>query len=525
MLKRPRDSAYRQKFLQVQGFHAKGWVWRQQSYILRKNKERVDKLNIEKSIGKNMLFNFLKVFSSTIFPMATFTYSARILGVAAVGEVSFVRCVISWFCVAAMLGVGYYGRREAARLRDDKIALSRFVHEMLFINAGAVLLSYVVLLFLLCTIERFWQCRELLLIHSVLIVLMGMGMEWLYQALEEYQYIAVRTVLFQVISLLLMLLLVKDADDVTAYAVILVIASSGSYLLNFLNCRNYISFSWYGQYEFRKHLRPVFTLLALALSAQFYTVLDSVMLGFFKGNISVGIYTAASKTVGMTSALINALTAVMIPRLSYYMGKSKLREVKMLMNQSIHFMFMFAIPAMLGLFVLSDEIILLFSGNGFGGAETTMRWLIPVVVASSFSYVAGEQLVSLGREQMVLLAGVAGAVTNVICNAILITGFAHHGAAVASVLAESVVALVSFFHIKDFIDKKSVIRICGQFLVASLPIILIRMFIKATGFYYIWQVLFTIVLSGILYFSCLLLMKNECARITVQTVRDGLQKF
>lgn len=305
-------------------------------------------------------------------------------------------------------------------------------------------------------VERFQQCSQLLLINSVLIALMGMGMEWLYQALEEYRYIAVRTVIFQVISLFLMFFLVRDSGDIIAYAVILVIASSGSYLLNFINCRKYISFSWRGQYEFKKHLKPVFTLLTLALSAQFYTVLDSIMLGFFKGNISVGIYTAASKTVGMTSGLINAMTAVMIPRLSYYMAKSKLREMKILVNESIHFMLMFSIPAMLGLFVLSNEIILLFSGNGFEGAEITMRWLIPVVAASSLSYAAGEQLVSLGRERMVLLSTAAGAVTNVMFNTFLIPEFAHNGAALASVLAESTVAFISFIGIKDLINTKNI---------------------------------------------------------------------
>ena len=81
------------------------------------------------SLVKNGIFNSVKVLSSLIFPVITFAYAARILGDAGVGRVTFARSIISYFTMIAMLGMNYYGTREAAKLREDKDKLSKFSHQ------------------------------------------------------------------------------------------------------------------------------------------------------------------------------------------------------------------------------------------------------------------------------------------------------------------------------------------------------------------------------------------------------------
>ena len=77
----------------------------------------------EKSLVKNSIFNIVKIFSIQIFPIISFAYASRILGDTGIGRVNFTRSVISYFSMIAVLGVKYYGIREAAKLRDDKDAV------------------------------------------------------------------------------------------------------------------------------------------------------------------------------------------------------------------------------------------------------------------------------------------------------------------------------------------------------------------------------------------------------------------
>ena len=176
------------------------------------------------------------------------------------------------------MGMNYYGTREAAKVRDNKKSLSKFVHEMLLINGCTTILSYVGLVFAIAYVAKLKDYSVLLIINSFSILMMGMGMDWLYQALEESEYIALRSMLFQGIALIIMFITVRDSSDVVNYTIVSVIASSGSYLLNFFKSRDYVDFHWYGNYEIQKHLRPIALLFALALSIELYTVLDSTML-------------------------------------------------------------------------------------------------------------------------------------------------------------------------------------------------------------------------------------------------------
>ena len=70
-------------------------------------------------------------------------------------------------------------------------------------------------------VPKFQDYQSLLLIFSVMIALTSMGMEWLYGALEEYRYITLRSLAFQLISIVLLLTLVKSKRDLFIYAWIL----------------------------------------------------------------------------------------------------------------------------------------------------------------------------------------------------------------------------------------------------------------------------------------------------------------
>ncbi len=463
-----------------------------------------------KSLTVNFIFNLLKTFSSILFPIITFTYSSRVLGADGIGKVNFAKSIISYFSMFAMLGMAYYGTREAAKIRENRYKLSKFTHEMLLINGCTTIIAYIVLVIVILFMSKLKDYTLLLIINSFSILMMGMGMEWLYQALEEYRYIALRAMAFQGIALAVMLLTVKSVNDVVNYTIVSVIASSGSYILNFINSRKYVDFCWYGNYEIKKHLRPLMWLFALALSIELYTVLDSTMLGFFKGDFAVGIYTASIKVNRIANSLITSLGVVLIPRLSYYVGKGEREQFKILIDKAYNFVFMFSVPACLGLFVLSNEIISLFCGQGFETAGFTMRLLTPIVLVIPFSVVTNQQtFVPMGKEKLILISTCAGAVTNFIFNLLLIPRYAENGAAIATVIAETVVAIVCLVNAKYNLRIDNIFHQYYQYWVAGLPILAIGIWISKLGFSNLVTIFLTVMLSAISYFVILLLFKNK----------------
>ena len=462
-----------------------------------------------KSLLRNSIFNSIKTLSNLIFPVVTFAYASRILGDAGIGQVSFTKSVISYFTMIAMLGMKYYGTREGAKLRDDSIRFSKFSQEMLIINGCTTLFAYVLLIIAMLTVPKLKGYETLLLVNSFAILLQGMGMEWMYQAVEEYRYIALRSELFQGIAFIGLFLFVRKPEDVVPYAMIQLLASSGSYVLNFINARKHIRFCRFKHYEIKKHLRPLLWLFAMAVSIELYTVLDSTMLGFLKDDTAVGRYTAAVKVNKMMNTLITAAGAVMIPRLSYYLHSEENEKVKSMVTRVYQFVFMLSIPCAVGLFMLSDEIILLFGGEKFVLAGFTMRLLTPIVVIIPFSVVTNLQIfVPMEKEKLILQSTMTGAITNFVFNMILIPKFAENGAAIATVLAEATVSVMCFWNTGKFFERKEIFSKYIQYWIAALSIPMVVFLTKCLTIHYAVRICLVIPISAACYFAALWFLRN-----------------
>ena len=77
-----------------------------------------------------------------IFPLITFPYVSRILGVDNLGKYNFSNSIISYFILIAGLGISTYAVREGARLRDKQKAFHDFANEMFTINVISTIVAY-----------------------------------------------------------------------------------------------------------------------------------------------------------------------------------------------------------------------------------------------------------------------------------------------------------------------------------------------------------------------------------------------
>lgn len=244
-----------------------------------------------RSVKFNFVMSMIMKISSYIFPLITLPYITRTLGAAANGKISFATSVITYYSMFAQLGIPTYGIRECAKCRDDKDKLTITVQELLIINSVSVVLSYVALSIAMILVPKFHEEPTLLIVQSLTILLNMIGMDWLYQAIEQYQYITARNIGFKAMSLVLMFLLINRPQDYIIYNGITVLSASGSYVLNFINSRKILAHKTYrGKYEFKKHLKPIFVFFSLSVAVSVYTSLDTVMLGFMSTDKEVAFY-------------------------------------------------------------------------------------------------------------------------------------------------------------------------------------------------------------------------------------------
>ena len=278
------------------------------------------------SLKVNFIMNAILTLSSFLFPLITFPYISRILLPAGTGKVSFATSLVSYFAMLAQLGIPTYGIRACARVRDDRRELTQTTHELLYINMIMCVVSYIIFFLVLGLVPRLREERILYLIVSLTIAFNALGMEWLYKALEEYTYIAVRSIFFKLIALIAMFLMVHEKGDYVIYGGISIFASSASNILNFIHARRYIDRKPIRTLQLKKHGKAVGVFFAMSCATTIYTNLDTVMLGFMSSDVDVGYYHAAVKIKTILVGIVTSLGTVLLPRASYYIQGGKMEE-------------------------------------------------------------------------------------------------------------------------------------------------------------------------------------------------------
>ena len=399
--------------------------------------------NKQKSLKLNFIMNAALTTSSIIFPIITFPYVSRILTPSGTGRVTFATSLISYFSIFAQLGIPTYGIRACAQVRDDKVKLSKIVHELLIINLIMSFFAYVFLGIALATVPRLFEDRILYIIISSTILLNVIGMEWLYKGLEKYSYITIRSVIFKFIAVIAMFVFVHKKEDYIIYGAISIFAASASNILNIIHARRYIDFSFIGHYDLRKHLKAIIVFFAMSCATTIYTNLDTVMLGFMKSDIDVGYYNAAVKIKVILVQVVASLGGVMLPRCSYYVEKGMWNEFKCICSKALNFVVVIAFPLSVYFIIYAKDAIILLSGVDYLGAVSPMKIIMPTLLFIGMTNILGLQiLVPLGKEKIVLYSEITGAITDLLLNVMLIPEFGASGAAMGTLMAEFVVLVV-----------------------------------------------------------------------------------
>ena len=107
-----------------------------------------------KSMKKNAVLTIFRTLLSLLIPLITFPYITRILSVEEIGGFNFSTSIISYLVLIAGLGINTYAIREGAKIRENKARIDQFASEMYTINIFSTLFAYVVLIFLLITINN-----------------------------------------------------------------------------------------------------------------------------------------------------------------------------------------------------------------------------------------------------------------------------------------------------------------------------------------------------------------------------------
>lgn len=470
----------------------------------------------KKSIGVNAILNGLRSVLNILFPIITFPYVSRVLLVKEIGIYNFSSSIVSYFSLIAGLGIGTYAIREGAKLRDNQGKISQFASQVFTINMCSTGLAYLLLFVCLLIFSKLHSYLSCILILSLSMFFGTIGTEWIYQIYENYSYITVRSIIFQILSLILLFIFVRGPQDYLKYAVISVFSAVGSNVLNFIHARQYCSIRLVWHFDWKVHLGPIIILFFASIASMIYVNSDITLLGLMKDNYVVGIYSVSSKVYQIVKTLISAVLIVTVPRLAMLFGKQELNEYKNILSKLSNILVLLALPSSVGLFMLAREVVLIISGPKYLRSVNSLQILCFAYIFSILAWIMSDcVLIPAKREKYVLRSMSASAVLNIVINLLLIPSWSENAAAFSTVLAEMCMFAVNYYYAKDLVKDVFVSRTLLHTFISSIigcvGIIVVCILCNYSFQSLIIKTIFSVGLSIIMYGAILVLLKNKFA--------------
>lgn len=481
-----------------------------------------------KSLGVNALINSIRSIVNLIFPLITFPYVSRILSVNGMGIYNFSSTYVGYFLLLAGLGIYTYAIREGAKFRNDREKMSQFASQVFTINIVSTLVAYVLLLFSLLIFKNLNNYVSAILIFSLQIIFTTIGTEWIYTIYEEYNYITIRSILFKIISMVLLFLLVKKSSDYLVYVSISVFASVGSNVLNFIHSKSYCSIKLVKNVDWYKHLKPIIIIFASSLAINIYVSSDTTILGLLKDDFAVGIYGLSVKIYSISESLMNAVMAVTIPRLAMLFGRKKYKEYNLTLKNIINFLILLILPGCIGIMMLSKEIVLIIAGRKYLESVNSLRIIIWAIIFSIFSWLFMQcVLIPAKREAKVLKNTIITAIVNIILNFILIPFLSYDGTSLSTVLAQLMVMLMNGYSswdiVKPVILRKETLYNLFEAVIGCVGIVVVCVLCNIGFNSLILKTIISIVLSIIIYGAILVVLQNKIALSMLERLKMTLK--
>lgn len=483
----------------------------------------------QNGLKSNLFFSVILKLLMYMIPLITAPYISRVLGPEGVGEYSFANSIVSYFALIVNFGFVGYGTLRISANRYDKTKYSAYFWSIIFVRFVLLLVS-VSLYFLLLKIGiKNTESIEIYFILSLTIFANFFDITYLFQGLENFKIISVINSFVRLIGAVSLFVFVKKPEDLVLYAFIqtsqLIIVAA----LPWIFTRGSIEKPSFSISLIGDTVKTSFFFFLPTLAVTLCSLVDKTMLGTMSEKIQVGYYEQADKIILIVVNVLHAFAPVFSSRISLLVKQKKEVEIQNNINKMFELYFLIGIPSVLGLYAVSSRFIPLFFGDSFAPAVSVIIFLIPLILVLSGSNAIGN--VYYGPRNLIWMTSIfygIGSIVNIAINYCLIPQFGAKGAALASLISESLNLSLFIFYSRKGIDYRDIIkRSFKPFLAAIFMFVIIKGF---EGFYVsiangkgILVCIFEIAVGVITYGICLILLREPLVRQELYKMKNKIK--
>lgn len=457
-------------------------------------------------VVKNYLYNVGYQVLAIIVPLITSYYVSRVLSPEGVGANAFTNSIIQYFMLLANIGIGYYGNREIAYVRDNKQKMAATFWEIQIVKTVmtvAAYLSFVVFM-------AFYSGNKIYMwAQSINLLAVAFDISWLYQGLEDFKRTVLRNIFVKITSMIAIFIFIKSPKDVALYIIVLALSTLlGNLTLWPHAVNNYGHVDRGTKMNPWRHFVPTVTMFVPQIATQLYVQLNRTMLGLMVNEKASGFYQYSDNLVKLILAFVTATGTVMLPHVANAFAQHDMEKVHKMLYKSFDFVSALAYPMMFGIAGVSMTLAPLYYSSKYAPVGPAMLIESIVILMIGWSNVIGTQyLLPVNRVKDFTTSVTIGAVVNIIMNFPMIHLWGLNGAMWSTVLSEISVTAYQLFVVRKSLDIKKMFAGSWKYLLSGIvmfvPVFWLNTHMKAS---WLWM-LVEVVLGVVIYFGMVWLLR------------------
>lgn len=400
---------------------------------------------------ENIIYQSAYQLLTLLLPLVTVPIVSRALGATLIGQYNYATSIENYFCLFSALGINFLGTREIGKCGDDKNKRTNVFWNIYYVKIIFSLFLIIVYFFVFCSSFSSLSSKIFVIL---LLDFLGqiLDISWLFFGIENFRVTVLKNTLIKIGTFLLIILFVTDKSDFYLYVFIMSGCVLACNFILWINAKKIIGFKHFSYKESMPYVKPMLILFIPGIAASMYVYMDKIILGVICDKAEVGYYASMEKIVSIPFSFVTAVTTVLYSKSVKLISNQNDEKCSELLSKSLMSLFVILVPFCFGLLSVADVFVPVFFGDGYEPVKSLLKvGTLYLVFRSVRAVIKLQVMLPRSMDKEFALSIMAGGVSNVILDVILVHVFNSMGAVIATIISDAVSMGMCLFFSRKYI--------------------------------------------------------------------------
>lgn len=470
-------------------------------------------MSLIKKVAFNTLAQISGKLTSTVLGLFSLALIARYLGPESFGEYTTILAFLGFFAVFADFGLTLITVQFISdKRRDENKVLNNIFTLRLVSILFILLLAPVIAIFF--PYSQSIKIGLIIALASFVFPALNQVIVGLLQKKLSMERDAISENISRVVLLLGIIIVKKIDAGLNGVLLVISISAFINFLSHYILALKFavIKLAW--DFSLWKEIFYKSWPLALTIVLNLvYLRADTLILSIFKSSEEVGFYGMPYKIIDVLATIPFMFAGLILPIITAAWLENKKDYFKKILQKSVDFMIIMAVPIVIGLQFVSKEIIVLIAGPEFVPSGLILQILIFSVAAVFIGVMFSHAVIALDKQKKMIGFYAFTSLSSLIAYFILIPKYSYFGAAGVTIYSELMIAFFSAYCVFKYsgfrLNLINLLKTLGAGAIMTIFLLVINGYTGSKGFFdkeTVTGLISIIILAGSIYSLSLYLL-------------------